>query len=123
MAGPQFAKDEAGNIWEVDAQGNPVRLHQAAQSGSPNVVMPAAPPKPEFVPGNPNLVYTPGQGVSNLPGVPAPKAPAPNFVPGAPGYVAGEGGGAVPLGIPNAATQMDASVRQKAIQQYNYAKQ
>lgn len=44
-----FARDEAGNIWEVDAQGNPVRLAQAAQSlqsqpmtiGQPDPTMPS----------------------------------------------------------------------------------
>jgi hypothetical protein len=125
MPAQSLARDEAGNIWEVDAQGNPVRLHQPAQ-GAPNVVMPAAPPKPEFVPGNPNLVYTPGQGVTPLPGVPAPSAPAPNFVPGRPGYVVDGPPGApkaVPVaGLPDA-PQIDASQRAKAIQQYNYAKQ
>lgn len=33
------ARDEAGNIWEVDAQGNPVRLIQAATRGPSPIVM------------------------------------------------------------------------------------
>jgi len=33
----QQARDEAGNIWEIDAQGNPVRLIQAA-GGAPQTV-------------------------------------------------------------------------------------
>lgn len=38
------ARDEAGNIWEVDAQGNPVRLVQPAAAGlSGNVGMTVAP--------------------------------------------------------------------------------
>lgn len=37
----QLARDEAGNVWEVDAQGNPVRLVQAA-----NAPTPVAPPDP-----------------------------------------------------------------------------
>lgn len=36
------ARDEAGNIWEIDAQGNPVRLLQAA----PQQAAPLAPPDP-----------------------------------------------------------------------------
>lgn len=42
------ARDEAGNIWEVDAQGNPVRLIQPAQQQT----RPIAPPDPskEFAP-------------------------------------------------------------------------
>jgi hypothetical protein len=39
VAGPYLARDEAGNVWETDAQGNPLRLHNA----TPNVVVPAAP--------------------------------------------------------------------------------
>lgn len=35
----RLARDEAGNIWVLDAAGNPVRLHQ--QGGVPNVVVPA----------------------------------------------------------------------------------
>lgn len=38
------ARDEAGNVWEVDAQGNPVRLVQAAGSGPGSVVQ--LPPDP-----------------------------------------------------------------------------
>jgi len=34
----QLARDEAGNIWEVDASGNPVRLHQPAQGAGPQPV-------------------------------------------------------------------------------------
>lgn len=37
----RLARDEAGNIWVVDASGNPVRLHQPG--GGPNVVVPVAP--------------------------------------------------------------------------------
>jgi hypothetical protein len=42
------ARDQAGNIWEVDAQGNPVRLIQPAQQQT----RPIAPPDPskEFAP-------------------------------------------------------------------------
>jgi hypothetical protein len=125
MAGPQLAQDEAGNIWDVS--GAQPRLVKPAQASGPNVVVPAAPAKPEFVPGNPNLVYTPGQGVSALPGVPGPAAPAPNFVPGKPGFVVGGSPNApqaVPIaGLPADGPQLDASVRQKAIQQYGYAQQ
>jgi hypothetical protein len=35
VAGQQLGRDEAGNIWEIDPQGNPVRLHKAA--GSPAI--------------------------------------------------------------------------------------
>lgn len=35
----QQARDEAGNIWEVDAQGNPVRLIQPAGAGSPSTTV------------------------------------------------------------------------------------
>lgn len=38
----QQARDEAGNVWEVDAQGNPVRLVQPA-GGTNNVPMTVAP--------------------------------------------------------------------------------
>lgn len=34
-----YAQDEAGNIWEVDAQGNPVRLVQAADAQPQNSVV------------------------------------------------------------------------------------
>lgn len=38
------ARDEAGNIWEVDAQGNPVRLIQAAGQQSPQPSRPTVTP-------------------------------------------------------------------------------
>jgi hypothetical protein len=105
------------------SSGKPV-LVKPTQSGGPNVIVPAAPPKPEFVPDHPNMIYTPGGGVSTLPGVPAPKSPAPNFVPGVPGYTVSDNGTAAPLpGIPGAGIQIDASQRASALQSYNMAKQ
>lgn len=38
-----LARDEAGHVWEVDAQGNPVRLHQAAQQAPQMPTNPAFP--------------------------------------------------------------------------------
>ena len=35
----QLAQDEAGHIWEVDAQGNPLRLHQAATAAPSGQVL------------------------------------------------------------------------------------
>jgi hypothetical protein len=48
------ARDEAGNIWEIDAQGNPVRLIQAAQAApqrqAPQVTPLDLPPPPPPAP-------------------------------------------------------------------------
>jgi hypothetical protein len=59
------ARDEAGNIWETDAQGNPVRLIQAAQSqmtvGNPN---PYAMPKAAADVAS-TQVNTQGQAIDN----------------------------------------------------------
>jgi hypothetical protein len=80
----KLARDEAGHIWDVSDPANPKFVQQG---GGPQVVMPAPPKDPQFVPQHPDLVYTPGHGVTQLPGVPAAPPPAPNFVPGKPGYV------------------------------------
>lgn len=41
MAQDNYARDEAGNVWQVDAQGNAVRLvQQAGQQAQPTVVAP-----------------------------------------------------------------------------------
>jgi hypothetical protein len=37
------ARDEAGNIWEIDEQGNPIRLIQAASAPSPSTIVPPNP--------------------------------------------------------------------------------
>jgi len=120
----QIARDEAGHIWDVSDPANPKLVSQGGSS--PNVVMPAAPPEKKFVPDHPNLVYNPQDNTTTtVPGVPAPpppKAPVPNFLPGQPGYVAG-GDPEHPKAIPieGAPAQLDASVRQKAIQGYQFS--
>lgn len=124
----KLARDEAGNVWETDDAGNPVRLHSQGGS-SPNLLVPAAPPEPKFVPDHPNLVYTPGKGVTQLPGVPDKPTPAPNFVPNHPNLIitgSPDKPRVIPVpGIPatTPAQTLDPSVRAQALAGYHFAKQ
>jgi hypothetical protein len=128
VAGPQqLAQDEAGNIWDMSS-GKPV-LVKPAQSGGPNVVVPAAPKPKDLqpVPGHPNLVFDPTSGsVIPLPGVTPPAPPQPNFVPGKPRFVV-TGPPDAPQAVPVAGLPPDPKAEQAqrtaAIQQYTYAQQ
>jgi hypothetical protein len=127
VAAQQLMQDDAGNVWDMSS-GKPVFVHGPQSAGGPQTIIPAPPAKPEFVPGNPNLVYTPGQGVSPVPGVPAPAPPAPNFIPNKPGYVVTgppNAPQAVPIaGLPAGANvDLNAAQRAAALQQYSFAQQ
>lgn len=124
MAGPQLARDEAGNIWDVSDPANP-RLAKAGQSSS--VVRPAAPPEPKFVPGKDGYVYNPQTNSAQpIGGLPADQ-PKPTFIPERPGYVYNpQTNSAAPIpGLPQTAPsdQNSSATRATALQGYSYAKQ
>lgn len=124
MAGPQLASDEQGNIWDVSDPAHP-RFVSARQGGGPNVVMPAPPPEPKFIPGMPGKVLGPSGAAQDIPGI-TPPPPSPTFVPGKPGVVMTGPTSAAPIsGLPQELPQdQNSSVtRAAAIQGYSYAKQ